>query len=291
MLARPASSREDDPVRSVLFAVHPDRSAATDLSAVAKRWWEARGYDVDFAAAEPTTPGESSRHWDFAVSFGGDGTILRTVQVALPAGTPVLGINLGRMGFLAQVEPGGMQTAFENLVNGEYQVEERMALAVRVLRADAGADAGSTHVALNEAIVERNAPGHTIRVGVEIGGRRFLTYVADGLLVCTPTGSTAYNMSARGPVVSPTMRALVLTPVAPHLVFDRSLVIGPEEPVTLTLLDYRPATVALDGLCLIPLDPGDAVVCSASPQPARFVRFGAPDFQAVLRARFSLADR
>jgi NAD+ kinase len=288
MLAPGAVSREDDPVRSVLFVVHPDRPAATDLSAVARAWWETRGYEVDFASGEPP---ESSRQWDFAVSFGGDGTILRTVQVALPHGTPVLGINLGRMGFLAQVEPAGMQTAFEHLINGTYQVEERMALAVTVRKGDAAAGAGSTHVALNEAIVERIAPGHTIRVGVDIGGRRFLTYVADGLLVCTPTGSTAYNLSARGPVVSPTMRALVLTPVAPHLVFDRSLVVGPDEPVVLTLLDDRPATAVLDGMCFIPLVPGDALVCSASELPARFVRFGDLDFQSVLRARLSLADR
>ena len=286
MLAPVAPSREDDPVRSVLFAVHPDRPAAADLSAVARAWWEARDYDVELAADH--SPG-SSHEWDSAMSFGGDGTILRTVQLALPAGTPVLGINLGRMGFLAQVEPAGMEAAFEHLVSGAYQVEDRMALAVNVVRGDGGA--GSAHVALNEVIIERIAPGHTIRVGVEIGGHRFLTYVADGLLVCTPTGSTAYNMSARGPVLSPSMQAFVLTPVAPHLVFDRSLVVGPEEPVSLTLLDDRQATAVLDGLCLIPLDPGDAVVCSASPRPARFVRFGRQDFQAVLRARFSLADR
>jgi NAD+ kinase len=126
---------------------------------------------------------------------------------------------------------------------------------------------------------------------VDISARRFLTYVADGLLVCTPTGSTAYNLSARGPVVSPTVRALVLTPVAPHLIFDRSLVLGPDEPVTITLLEGRPASLVLDGSYSVPLGEGDAVVCSAAPVDARFITFGDRDFHAVLRARFSLADR
>jgi NAD+ kinase len=253
-------------------------------------WWEARDYAV---VDTPPDQGPPVATYDFAVSFGGDGTMLRTVQLALPGLTPVIGINLGRMGYLAEVEPVGMEAAFESLRKGDYKIEERMALEVAVHRAPAAAgdDDGDRFMALNEAIVERSAPGHTIRVAVDIAGRRFLTYVADGLLVCTPTGSTAYNLSARGPVVSPSLRALVLTPVAPHLVFDRSLVLGPEEPVTLTLLEGRSATLVLDGDRVNPLREGDAVVCTAADVAARFVTFGDRDFHAVLRSRFSLADR
>jgi NAD+ kinase len=126
---------------------------------------------------------------------------------------------------------------------------------------------------------------------VAIGGKTFLTYVADGLLVCTPTGSTAYNLSARGPIVSPFMRAMVLTPIAAHLVFDRSLVLGPDEDVTLTMLDERKAALVLDGVGCLTLREGDSMTCRGASQPARFVTFAERDFLAVLRSRFRLADR
>jgi NAD+ kinase len=279
-------------VSSVLFLVHPARPDARDLAARARVWWEDRGFDV---AGTPSDHDVPEVAYDFAVSFGGDGTMLRTLRLSLPGLTPVIGINLGRMGYLAEVEPAAMEAAFELLIAGDFKIQERMALEVAVHSASAGLpvdDAFDTRmIALNEAIVERSAPGHTIRVAVDIAGRRFLTYVADGLLVCTPTGSTAYNLSARGPVVSPGLRALVLTPIAPHLVFDRSLVLGPEETVSLTLLEGRSASLVLDGNRVCPLAEGDAVVCSAADISARFVTFGDRDFHAVLRSRFSLADR
>ncbi len=281
---------------SVLFLIHPDRPAAKELAAVARAWWESHGYGVvdlrdvpdGFEPADLEVPAHTEEP-QFAVSFGGDGTMLRTVQVALPRRIPVIGVNLGRMGYLAEVEPAGMQHAFERLLAGDYRVDDRVALEVTVRRADG--TVVPRGLAINEAIVERNAPGHTIRVAVDIAGVRFLTYVADGLLVCTPTGSTAYNLSARGPVVSPTMRAVVLTAVAPHIVFDRSLVLGLDEPVTVTLLEERPASLVLDGSRCETLAEGDAVMCSASGTDARFVTFGDRDFHAVLRSRFSLADR
>jgi len=279
-------------VSAVLFLVHPARPAASDLAAAARVWWESRDYDV-FVDRGPD-PAPPRGVYDFAVSFGGDGTMLRTVQKAFAGQTPVIGINMGRMGYLTVVEPTGMETAFESLVAGDFKVEERMVLDVAIRHtathppADGHGD--TSFIALNEAIVERTAAGHTIRVAVDIGGRRFLTYMADGLLVCTPTGSTAYNLSARGPVVSPNMRALVLTAVAPHLVFDRSLVLGPDETVTLTLLEGQAARLVLDGSRVVDLADGDSVLCSAAATAARLVTFGERDFHAVLRSRFSLAD-
>lgn len=275
---------------SVLFVVHPTRAHAKELAAEARAWWEANGFDVvevsDLDAAE--FAGGAAP--EFAISFGGDGTILRTVQLASEHKAPVLGINLGRMGYLAEVEPAGMIPAFSRLVAGDYKLEERMLLEVTLERADHPGPA-PVYRALNEAIIERGAPGFTIRVEVAVNGRRFLTYVADGLLVCTPTGSTAYNLSARGPVVSPTMRALVLTPVAPHLVFDRSLVLGPDETVGFTLLEGRKAALALDGATVVPLSMGDRIECRAAGEPARFAVLRDRDFHSVLRSRFSIADR
>ena len=279
---------------SVLLVVHPDREQATALAATASAWWKARGFDVvtlgGALRVEPSESEADGRDYDFAISLGGDGTMLRTVQLALPAKTPVLGVNLGRMGYLTEVEPGGIERAFNSLCSGDFLVEERMALEVTVRAADLPPE-GQRFVALNEALVEKTAPGHTIRVEVRIAGRRFLTYVADGLLACTPTGSTAYNLSARGPVVSPRLRAMVLTPVAPHLLFDRSLVLEPDETLGFTLLDGRPATVVLDGCAVAALQSGDTVECRGASEPARLVTFGERDFHALLRSRFGLTDR
>lgn len=274
---------------SVLLVVHPTRPAASQLAVTARAWWELQGRKVIELRDLSRDDGVAAPAMDdveLAVSLGGDGTMLRTVELALPTSTPVLGVNLGRMGYLTEVEPGGLEDAFLRVLAGEYQLEERMALSVEV----AGSHPG-TYLALNEAIVERTEPGHTVRLAAEIAGRPFLTYVADGLLVSTPTGSTAYNLSVRGPVVSPRLRALVMTPVSPHLLFDRSLVLEPDEWVQLTVLDGHSAAVVIDGSRVVQLAVGDAVVCRSAPEPARIVSFGARDFHAVLRARFGLTDR
>ncbi len=163
----------------------------------------------------------------------------------------MLGVNLGRMGYLTAVEPAGIEEAFEKVLAGDYLVEERMVLDVQL----AGRVEGR-FMALNDVIVEKTGPRHTIRVAVEISGRPFLSYVADGLLVSTPTGSTAYNLSARGPIVSAGLRALVLTPVSPHMLFDRSLVLEPDESVRLTVLDGRSADAVIDGSRDRPAGPG-----------------------------------
>jgi NAD+ kinase len=222
------------------------------------------------------------------VSLGGDGTMLRTVQLVLDRAVPVLGVNFGNLGYLTQVEPSGIEGAFQRLVDGDFEVEERMTLEVAV---DGQGKPGSKFVALNEIAVEKGAPGHTIRVAVSIAGRHFLTYAADGIIVATPTGSTAYNLSARGPIVSPRLRALVLTPISPHMLFDRSLVLEPDEAVELQLVDGRAAVLSVDGSILVPLSLSGRIEITAGRKPARIVRFGRPDFHAILRAKFGLADR
>ncbi len=272
---------------AILLVVHPDRAAAWELAQTATQWWQRHGRDViEVRGAQPDDLLSGRDDLELAVSLGGDGTMLRTVELVLPAGVPVLGVNLGRMGYLTAVEPAGIEDAFEKVLSGDFLVEERMALEV-----DLVGSAQGRFMALNEVIVEKTEPGHTIRVAVEIAGRAFLTYVADGLLVSTPTGSTAYNLSARGPIVSPRLRAMVLTPVSPHMLFDRSLVLEPEEWLRLTVLEGRSGAAVIDGARIVPLNLGDAVVCRAAPDPARLVSFGTRDFHAALRARFGLADR
>ncbi|HUI03162.1 MAG TPA: NAD(+)/NADH kinase [Acidimicrobiales bacterium] len=282
---------------TVAFVVHPDRAEVGDIARRAAAWLEDRGHKVlhvedsaaPGAATEPGPPLDPSV--DLAVSLGGDGTMLRTVALAGPNAVLVLGVNLGRLGYLTEVEPAGLVGALERFLAGDYVVEERMTLEVALERSRPDAAAPERHVVLNEAAVEKTVPGHTIRVTASIAGTPFVTYAADGLLVATPTGSTAYNLSARGPILSPGLRAIVLTPLSPHMLFDRPLVLEPEQWVRLDLETPRPAMVVLDGQSAGTLEPGDAVVCRVGPAPARLVTFAPRDFFSILRARFHLADR
>ena len=140
-------------------------------------------------------------------------------------------------------------------------------------------------------MIEKPAAGHTVRLLVRIDGEAFTSYAVDGLIVATPTGSTAYSLSARGPIVSPRHRALLLTPVSPHMLFDRSLVLDPGETVEIEVLGHREAQVAIDGRMTSSVCPGDVVRCRPAAETARFVRFGRYRYHQILKSKFGLADR
>jgi NAD+ kinase len=204
-------------------------------------------------------------------------------------GVPVIGVNVGQLGYLTEVEPAGLRMALKRFLAGSYEVEERMLLDVAVEGAEG--EAAPSHLALNEAVLEKTPMGHTVRLGVSVDGETFTPYAADGLIVATPTGSTAYAFSARGPIVEPTHRCLLLTPVSPHMLFDRSLVLAPTATVRLEVLGDRAATLSVDGSNLGTLRPGDAIRCTAGPGSARFVTFGPRDFLHILKTKFGLSDR
>lgn len=232
---------------------------------------------------------------DLVVSLGGDGTMLRAVQVLDGAPVPIIGVNVGVLGYLAEVEPTGLLDALERFVagpeadRGDWEIEQRM--MVDVVLHPAGGGAPRRWRALNEGVLEKLEPGHTVRMLVRIDGATFTSYAADGLIVATPTGSTAYSLSARGPVVSPRHRALLLTPVSPHMLFDRSLVLDPEESIEIELTGHRRAVLSVDGRRAASLSEGDAVRFEASDATARFVRFGRHRFHQILKTKFGLSDR
>jgi NAD+ kinase len=226
---------------------------------------------------------------DLAVAIGGDGTILRTVSLVAAHGVPVLGVNVGQLGYLTEVEPPDAVSALDRVLAGDFDVEERMLVSVRV-EGDTKL-VGVPAEALNETVLEKTPMGHTVRLGVHLDGEFFTTYAADGLIVATPTGSTAYSFSARGPILDPDLRALVLTPVSPHMLFDRSMVVAPDVEVRLEVLGHRPATLSIDGRNIGQLHEGDAIVCTASPTAARLVTFAPRDFHRILKTKFGLADR
>lgn len=276
------------------MVVHRDRGEARLLAKRAIAWLGERGHQVripaDDAAAldlpEFACPDEAlCDDLGLAVSLGGDGTMLRTVELVAPAGVPILGINVGRLGYLPECEPDDLEGALERFFAGDYLTEERMTLDVR-------SDGKFEPVtALNEAWLEKTVPGHTVHMRLAIAGSVFTTYAADGLIVSTPTGSTAYNLSVRGPIVSPTLRAMIVKAVSPHQLFDFPLVLGPDEEVRIEVLEGRTATLLVDGRNIGELVPGDAITCRASAHPARLVRFGERDFHQILKAKFGLTDR
>jgi NAD+ kinase len=242
---------------------------------------------VDLASARP--PGQA----DAAVSLGGDGTILRTVQLLEGAQVPILGVNLGQMGYLTEVEPSGLVDAIGRMQSQDYRLERRMMVTVELSRRSATGEreALGRWTALNEVVLEKAESGHTIRLHVSIDGAAFTSYAADGMIVATPTGSTAYALSVRGPVMSPRLRALTVVPVAPHMLFDRALVLDPTEVVELEPSGHRPVALAVDGRRVAGLDDGDVVRCWDNGDNALFVRLGPLRFHQILKAKFSLADR
>jgi NAD+ kinase len=283
--------------RRVGIVPHPDRAVAADLTKHAAARLAEHGIEVRVPGPDAdggglgrlaAAPAEFADGLDLVISLGGDGTMLRAVDVSYEAGVPVLGVNVGQMGYLTEVEPDGLDGALEALLRGDYAVDERMVLEVVV---GSSGDASGRWWALNEAVLEKGVSSRAVRVAVEINGTFFTTYVADGVIVATPTGSTAYSFSARGPIVSPQHRCLLLTPVSPHMLFDRSLVLDADEELRFTVDEPRGVLLTLDGVQHGLLDGGDTVTCTSGPKPARIVTFGARDFHQILKAKFGLADR
>jgi len=277
---------------SVGLVVHRERSEAARVAKEAAAWLTQRGHEIRLVRDEADEldlsdcacdPEKLASDLDLAVSLGGDGTMLRTVDLVARKGVPVLGVNVGQLGYLSEVEPSELIAALDRVFNGEHHIEERMMLDVRV------GDRLQT-LALNEAVIEKT-PAGPVRLLLSLDGEFFTTYAADGIIVATPTGSTAYSFSARGPIVDPAHRAMVITPVSPHMLFDRSMVLAPEASVRLEVQGHRPATVLTDGRRLTEVSDGESVECTAASVPARLVRFGSNNFHRILKAKFGLSDR
>lgn len=279
----------------VLIVPHRQRTDALVLARETIEWLRANGHRpvmlaTDAEAVDPSVTVLGDPHGvALAVGIGGDGTVLRTVHALEGAPVPVMGVHAGLLGYLTEVEPPHLTSSLERFFRGDHEIEPRMMLSVAVTRADGSAEEART--ALNEASLEKQEAGHTVRLLVRIDGEAFTSYQADGLIVATPTGSTAYSLSARGPVVSPRHRALLLTPVSPHMLFDRSLVLDPDEPVEVEVTGHRPVELTVDGLRVATLSCGDVVHISPASCVAHFVRLVPRRFHQILKAKFGLSDR
>jgi NAD+ kinase len=310
-------------VRSVGLVVHEGRPRAVDLALaivdhLAARGVEVRSLDGSGPAADPAGPGGGSDTWtpagdhpatagsgyrdtlqptqaasvepiegiDMVISVGGDGTLLRSARLADAAGAvPLLSVNVGRLGFLTEVRPNEALQAIDEVLSGSYVLEERLALVAR----PEGAPWAEPQWAFNEVIVEKRVLHRLITVEAAVDGVPLTRYSADGVIVSTPTGSTAYSFSASGPIVSPRVACLLLTPVAPHMLFDRPVLMAPDETVTLAILGDVPALLSADGRPPLELPVGSRVEVRASDRPVRLVRRkGSPSFYGVLREKFGL---
>jgi NAD+ kinase len=283
----------------IVVAVHHARREAVDAAVELVRWLTASGHRVAMGASDAEvvgidadvevlgvsgTPAVDTAA--LAVSLGGDGTVLRTVEMLGGAAVPVLGVNLGQLGYLTDLEPPELHDAVSRVLAGDFGTEQRMLLSVEVTGAKP-----TRVLAFNEALIDRSVSGHTVRLDVAIDGRPFTPYEVDALIVATPTGSTAYGYSAGGPIVAPTHRLILLTPVSPHMLFDRTLVLESSSTVTITVAGHRPGSLVVDGRPVAELSPGDAVSCTAASQTAHLVVFGPRDFPGLLKAKFKLSDR
>jgi len=224
---------------------------------------------------------------DVLLSLGGDGTMLRGARIGCQRGIPILGVNLGHLGFLSAAGPDNAVEAVRRLVRGQYVVETRLAVMARV------GDAPEA-LAINDVVIHKGGIARVIRLAVAVDGEQVGTYAADGIIVATPTGSTAYSMSAGGPIVVPTVDALVVTPICPHTLAVRPLVVPATATVAIRVLDPAPAPeellVSLDGQGTAHLAPRQVVTVVRAAQPVLLAHLSDESFFSRLRRKLAWGD-
>jgi len=282
--------------RDVLLVVHTGRAnareAATDVAkgllgaGLGVRVLTAEAGELGLDGATAMAPAEAAHGAEVVIVLGGDGTLLRAAEYARPAGTPLLGVNLGHVGFLAEIEPDRIEHTVRHVEARTYTVEERLTVDVTVRRDGAGVHADW---ALNEATVEKAARERMVEVVAEVDGRPLSRYGCDGLVLATPTGSTAYAFSAGGPVVAPDVEALVFVPISAHALFARPIVVGPASTIAVEVLDGAGgAVLCCDGRRTYDLRAGDRVEVRKGATPVRLARVHPAPFTDRLVGKFDL---
>jgi len=225
---------------------------------------------------------------DLLIVFGGDGTILRAARLAAARGTPILGVNMGGFGFLAEVGTTDFADALPELLGGRYHLDERMMLQADVERHDAP----QSLLALNDMVVTKSGIARVLRLRVSVNGEHLASYPADGVIVATPTGSTAYSLSAGGPILDPRVQALVITPICPHTFNSRAVVVAGDDVVAVEVASPDPeATLTVDGRVGVTLTAVRRVVVRRAAQRTRFIRLGDTSFYGILRTKLAWGER
>ncbi|MGZ8475388.1 MAG: NAD(+)/NADH kinase [Candidatus Limnocylindria bacterium] len=275
-------------MKRIGFVWNPYSEHVPELLGRARAWCEAHGVESWDAPGDATERiVEALGPTDLVCILGGDGTFLRTARAIGGSGVPALGVNLGRIGFLAKVEPEGLESGLDQVAAGDYTVEDRFRISATLVRADGSQDA---HACLNEVVVARGSRVRMIQLEVDVSGSHLATYVADGVVVATPTGSTAYSFSAGGSVLDPRLRNMVITPVAGYLSPLHSVVAGEDHEVRITVREaIDGALVSVDGQLDLPIAVGDRVEVRALQEPLRMIQLaGSTPFYDLLRTKASL---
>jgi NAD+ kinase len=220
---------------------------------------------------------------DVVIAVGGDGTVLEAAQEALRHGAPILGVNVGRVGFLADAEPADIDLVLDLVRGGTWTESARMTVAASI-------DGGPRHWGLNDVVIEKTRSQQLVSLEVHIEGERFLTYRADGIVFSAPTGSTAYNLSAGGPIVDSSLEALIVTPVAPYSRFSSSLVLPPTARIECVVTHDRPAGVTVDGRDLGVLEPGQRVSIHRGEHSVRFIDLNKHSYTQTVKSKLRLYE-
>ncbi|MFM7719444.1 MAG: NAD(+)/NADH kinase [Actinomycetota bacterium] len=274
---------------AVGFFVHPERESAASAAARLRGWLEERGATTRSFDGADTTDAARARTFvdglDLVVAVGGDGTFLRAAHLASRGSCPVLGVKVGRLGFLTDTDPDRATELLGRALAGDLSSEERLA----VVGVPEGASWTEPQWALNEVIVEKRTRHRIVRLALLVGDAYVTTFSGDGVIVATPTGSTAYSFAAGGPIVSPDVPCLVVTAVAPHMVFDRSLVVPADATVRLEVVGEEPGLLSADGRPSLELPVGSSVRIARAERPALLARGAdSPTFPARIREKFGL---
>jgi NAD+ kinase len=257
----------------ILYNPRPER--ALPLAGVIALWLKQQGLEAKIATTYQAAKSSFLQEADLLVTLGGDGSILRVARAAAPYGAPILGINLGRVGFLTEAEPDRWKDVLARALAGDYWIEERMMLQVTASR---GEEELVQAEALNDVVVGRGERARVVHLRAEVDGGFLASYAADGLIVATPTGSTAYALAAGGPILPPELRNIVLVPAAPHLSMERPVVLSEGATVRIVVAGRRPAVLAVDGEVKAELVDGDEARVGASSHTARFARVQEPTY-------------
>ena len=288
-------------MRSVLIIAHTFRYEVTCMAADAARQLRASGFDVRMLAGEASEAGcdaeatvvpddyGAANGAEIVLVFGGDGTFLRAAEYARPAGVPMLGVNFGHVGFLAEADPEAVAATIKAVIDGRYEVEERTTVDVEVSH---HGTVLATSWALNEASVEKSKRERVLEVAVAVDERPLLRFGCDGVLCATPTGSTAYAYSVGGPIVWPNVDALLVVPNAAHALFARPVIVSPQSVIDVELLrEDHPGVLACDGRRLVDIPPRGNVRVRRGALPVRIARIHDWSFGERLVTKFQLPVR
>ncbi len=283
--------------RRVVVLAKPGTDEGQRIAFELGSWLRDRGVTVRFD--EPTARALGRRDGvragtlpsgvDLVIVAGGDGTLLSAARLAGPRGIPILGVNFGGLGFMTELQPEELYAALERVLRGEYDIDERAALRVRFRR---GRKILAEYALLNDAVVTKTALARMLVLELRIDGELVATYTSDGLIIATPTGSTAYNLSAGGPILDPRTSAFVIAPICPHTMSYRPLVVpvGVRIEVTLRSLTEE-AYLTLDGQVGFPMKPLDAIVVDRHPRAVRLLRVARRGYFEILQRKLHWGDR